>query len=429
MKQLLRLLPLALLVVFSCGQTNHKDAVPDPSALTANAGNPPNDYGNYLPLIKAFVDSAFPNNSLNGSILVAKDGQPIYEYYNGYADPKRRLDSIHAETPFHLASISKTFTGMAVLKLWEQGRLQIDSLVAAYLPGFPCQGVTVRMLLNHRSGIPKYDHYMEQLGWDKRKQVTNQGVLDFLIARRKDIPVGRPNRSFSYSNTNYALLALIVEKQSGLFYGDFLKQTFFDSIGMKDTYVFTKADSARALPSYYNTGRAYPFDYLDLVYGDKNIYSTVRDLLKWDQALRSGRFFKQETLNAAYSPYSFEKPGIHNYGLGWRMYVLKNNKRLIYHNGWWHGNRTAFYRLIDEDATIIALCNNDSKRIYSVRGMVDIFGDYEQGGDAGEGGETTAVQPRPTVRKKKPVATKGKPALAQRKKAGPAVKKTGNTRK
>lgn len=382
----------------------------------------------YLPQVKAFIDSTFGKSHFNGSILVAKDGQPVYEYYSGYVDLKSRTDSITASTPFHLASISKTFTAMAILKLWQDGRLQIDSLVSSYLPGFPCAGVTVRMLLNHRSGIPKYDHYMEQLGWDKRKFVTNQDVLDFLIARRKNIPIGRPNRGFSYSNTNFALLALIVEKQSGLFYGDYLKQTFFDSIGMKDTYVFTKADSARALPSFYSTGRPYAFDYLDLVYGDKNIYSTVRDLLKWDQALRSGRFFKQETLNAAYSPYSFEKPGIHNYGLGWRMYVLPNNKKLIYHNGWWHGNRTAFYRLIDENATIIALCNNDSKKIYSVREMAGIFGEYGQGGDAGENGETTSV--RPAVRKKgRPAPASSRLAAGKRKQPAATTRQPATGRK
>jgi CubicO group peptidase (beta-lactamase class C family) len=114
------------------------------------------------------------------------------------------------------------------------------------------------------------------------------------------------------------------------------------------------------------------------VYGDKNVYSTVRDLLKWDQALRNETLFKKGTLEAAYSGYSFEKPGTHNYGLGWRMYLLNNGKKLIYHNGWWHGNRTSFYRMTDEDATIIALCNNDCRYVYKVKEMADIFGDYQQ---------------------------------------------------
>jgi CubicO group peptidase (beta-lactamase class C family) len=233
---------------------------------------------------------------------------------------------------------------------------------------------------------------MENMGWDKRKLVTNQDVLDFIIAHHKEIPIRTANRGFSYSNTNFALLALIIEKVSGMSYADFLRKTFFEPLGMKDSYVFTLADTARYLPSYYYSGRPYKFDYLDLVYGDKNIYSTARDLLKWDQALRKDSLFTKQSLEAAYMPYSFEKPGTHNYGLGWRMYLLKNGKKLIYHNGWWHGNRTAFYRLLDEDVTIIALCNNDAKKVYSVKEMADIFGNYMQRRDHGDDDEITIRQ-------------------------------------
>ena len=116
-----------------------------------------------------------------------------------------------------------------------------------------------------------------------------------------------------------------------------------------------------------------------MVYGDKNIYSTVRDLLKWHQALQGGMLFKPETLDAAYTGYSNEKKGINNYGLGWRMQLLPNGKKFIYHNGWWHGNRTAFYRLIDEDATIIALSNNDYTPVYKSKKLADVFGNYFRG--------------------------------------------------
>jgi CubicO group peptidase (beta-lactamase class C family) len=139
------------------------------------------------------------------------------------------------------------------------------------------------------------------------------------------------------------------------------------------------ADSATAMQSYYQTGKKFRFEFLDLVYGDKNIFSTVRDLYKWDQALRDGQLFTKNVLDSAYAGYSFEKPGQRNYGLGWRMLLIPNGKKLIYHNGWWHGNRTVFIRMLDEDATIIALCNNDYKRIYSAKALVDLFGDYRQG--------------------------------------------------
>ena len=104
-------------------------------------------------------------------------------------------------------------------------------------------------------------------------------------------------------------------------------------------------------------------------------------------ALRSGAFFTQKTLDSAYTPYSFEKPGKRNYGLGWRMLLIPNGKKLIYHNGWWHGNRTVFIRLLDEDATIIALCNNDNVRVYAAKKLADLFGNYQLGKEKFEEGE------------------------------------------
>lgn len=383
MKNIVGLL-LTILALQSCARVNNKKVTSSPSngdtsSLPAHAAAlTPEELSNYKRMVSNHLDSTFRKTRFNGSVLVAKNGQIVFEEYNGFVDPRTKRDSITPTTPFHLASVSKTFTGMATLKLWEEGKLNIEDPVSTYLPGFPLEGVTVRLLLNHRSGIPKYDHYMGEMGWDKHKMVTNQDVLDFLIANYKKIPIANPNRGFSYSNTNYALLALIIEKISGLSYKDYLKKTFFDPLGMKDTYVFTMADSALYMPSFYYSGREYAFDFLDAVYGDKNIYSTVRDLLKWDQALQNQKFFTNATLEQAYAGYSFEKPGTHNYGLGWRMYLLKNGKKLIYHNGWWHGNRTSFYRMPEENATIIALCNNDCRYVYRVKEMADFFGDYMQ---------------------------------------------------
>jgi CubicO group peptidase (beta-lactamase class C family) len=401
----------ALLIMQACARVESKKPTSSPandgdSTAVTQAKLTPEELSRYRQLVKSHLDHTLLGKTrFNGMILVAKNGQIVYEDYVGFIDPRLKRDSVTSSSPFHLASVSKTFTGMAVLKLWEQGKLLIDDTVGRYLPGFPCPGVTVRMLLNHRSGIPKYDHYMEEMGWDKKRLVTNQDVLDFLIARHSEIPIGTPNRGFSYSNTNYALLALIVEKVSGLPYPDFMKKTFFDPLGMKDTYVFTMADSARYVPSFHYNNRAYAFEFLDLVYGDKNIYSTVRDLLKWDQSLKRNGFYQKGTLEAAYSGYSFEKPGTHNYGLGWRMYLLKNGKKLIYHNGWWHGNRTAFYRMLDEDAVIICLANNDNRYVYKVKQMADIFGDYLQGGnrydeDDHNSNQLAEARPAPPVRKR-----------------------------
>lgn len=351
----------------------------------------------YHQAVKKFYDSAFPKGRFNGSMLVAKHGQIIFETYDGFRSPRIKHDSITPTTSFHLASVSKTFTAMATLKLAEEGKLNINDPVAKYLDSFPLPDITIKTLMNHRSGLPNYVHYMERLGWDKKKPVTNKEVLDFIVHRYKEIQIRNADKHFSYSNTNFALLALVIEKVSGMSYPRYMKEHFFDPLGMKDTYVFTMADSARSLPSYFYSGRQYAFDFLDEVYGDKNIYSTVRDMLKWDQALQNGAFSSQ-TLEAAYSPYSFEKPGINNYGLGWRMFVLKNGKKFIYHNGWWHGNRTAFYRLVDENVTIIALSNNDYKKVYSAKKIADIFGKYFNKDEEQKSNEGTVLNTRPRTR-------------------------------
>ncbi|HEY8388928.1 MAG TPA: serine hydrolase domain-containing protein [Parasegetibacter sp.] len=333
----------------------------------------------YYPRLHSYFDSLLISKGFSGSILVAKNGQVLYEKYAGTRHFKQN-DSITSSDAFHLASVSKTFTGMAILKLWEEGRLGLDDSLEAFFPEFPYKGVTVKTLLNHRSGLPNYTHYLDQMGWDKRIRATNEDVLQSLYTMKppRQYP---PDRAFNYCNTNYALLALIIERVSGLSYANFLKSKFFEPLGMNDTYVFSLEDSARAMPSYEWNGRSYAIDFLDLVYGDKNVYSTVQDLLKWDQALYGEKLFKQATLEAAFTPYSFEKPGIKNYGFGWRMFAYPTGQKIIYHNGWWHGNNTVMTRLIEDSATIIILGNRRTNAIYKVKPLFGLFGNYDGKGE------------------------------------------------
>jgi len=144
--------------------------------------------------------------------------------------------------------------------------------------------------------------------------------------------------------------------------------------------VYTQADSARATPSFQGGGAYWQPDRFDCTYGDKNIYSTAPDLLKWDQAVHSGSLVKKELLDPAFAPLSNERPSIHNYGLGWRMMIFPNGKKIIYHNGRWHGSNSVFVRLPDEKVTIIALGNKFSWHIYSsaMRAM-NIFSEYMPG--------------------------------------------------
>lgn len=352
-----------------------------PAILPSAPASPPlsdKEYKHYNSCVAHFFDSLLiKHGGFNGSILVAKNGNIVYEKYCGYIDPVQKTDTLTPRSAFHLASVSKTFTAMGVLKLWELGKLNLEDPLSNYFSNFPYPGITIKMLLSHRSGLPNYTHYLEIYKWDKRKMVTNADVLQSLYTMHPplDFPSGK---HFAYCNTNFALLALIIEKVSGESYPDFMKNTFFIPLGMKDTYVFTLADTLKAMPSFEWNNRKFDREFLDEVYGDKNIYSTVRDLLKWDQALYAGALFKQQTLDAAFTPYSFEKAGKRNYGLGWRMTLLENGKKLLYHNGWWHGNNTVFIRLIDEHTTILVLGNKFNRKIYFTKYICDLFGNYMQ---------------------------------------------------
>ena len=155
-----------------------------------------------------------------------------------------------------------------------------------------------------------------------------------------------------------------------------MRKTFFQPLRMTNTYVFTLADTSRKISSYDWRGRVIPINHLDQAYGDKNIYSTPRDLLVWDRALSSDALFKPATLETAYTPYSNEKPGIKNYGLGWRMNIYPNGKKMIFHNGWWHGSNSVFIRLLDDDATIIVIGNRYTSAVYQARRLANIFSYY-----------------------------------------------------
>ncbi len=325
--------------------------------------------------------------SFNGAILLAKDGQIVYEKYVGLQDPRvKGSDTLTAETPFQIASTGKTMTGAAVLKLVEDGRLSLDAEVSQFFPGFPYPGVTVRTLLNHRSGLPNYLYYMEKGGWKRNQQASNTDVLNTLIQWQPP-KAATADKRFQYCNTNYVLLALIVEKVSGVSFPDYLKTTFFQPLGMDHTFVIGPNEQQNHLLSYQYSNSLWSLDFSDGPYGDKNIYSTPRDLLKWDQAITNGKVLNEATLEAAYTPYSNEKPGVHNYGLGWRLLFFpeQNNKKVIYHNGHWHGFNSAFSRLTDENATIIIISNRYNQLVYSAaKKLYDVFGNYGNGPENGE---------------------------------------------
>lgn len=336
------------------------------------------EFRKYYRTLSAFFDTTLLRSGFNGSILIARDGAVIYERYQGLSDLRNKQDSITDTTSLHIASTGKTFTAMAVLRLVQENKLALNDTIDKFFPGFPYPGITVKMLLCHRSGLPNYVYFVYNSGWDEKKFATNEDMLQVMYTYKPNKSFS-PGKRFSYSNTNYVLLAMIVEKVTGQRFPDYMKQHIFEPLQMKHTYVFTLADTTSANPSFTGNGTYWDFDFLDATYGDKNIYSTPRDLLKWDQALYTDQFINKALLDSAFTPYSNERPSVHNYGLGWRLQMLPNGKKVIYHFGKWHGFNAAFARLTDEKVTIIILGNKFNRNIYSTAHLAyDIFGEYMQ---------------------------------------------------
>ncbi len=370
---------LLTLLIIACKTEKTKTTAPTAAVTADTLSFPPlsgEEIKKYNQQLTHFFDTGLLKSSFNGAILIAKNGTPVYEKYYGIIE-EHSTDSLTPITPFHIASVSKTFTGLAVVKLAQEGKLNLNDDVQKFFPEFPYPGITVKLLLNHRSGLSNYIHFIpESKKWGAKDKIYNNDVLNYIIKNRPPLNAST-DKKFYYSNTNYLLLACIVEKVTGESFPAYMKRTVFDPLEMHDTYVYTPDGDALPMLSQTPKGQAWANDNLDLTYGDKNIYSTVRDLLKWDQAIYKLKVVKQQWLDSAFTPYSHEKAGIHNYGLGFRLLTLPNGKRVNYHYGRWHGFNAAFAHLVDENATIIITGSRFTKAVYSqARGSYNIFGQY-----------------------------------------------------
>ncbi len=335
----------------------------------------------YIEQKKILVESFFNEHinqkeEFNGSFLVAKNGQIIFEKYQGKSNFATN-ELITKETPLHLASISKVLTASAIFRLIDTEKLTLDEKVKTILPTFPYKTITVRMLLNHRSGLPKYGNFSEpEKIWGRSKTLHNADVLNLL--GKHNIPLDfKPNSKFAYCNTNYAILALVIEKLTDLSFPDAMQNLVFKPLKMNNTFVFElENDKNNVSQSYKSTKEKVPFDQLDAIYGDKNIYSTPEDLLKFDLATYSNDFISEKLKKEIFKGYSYEKKGIKNYGLGIRLREWETGQEVFYHNGWWHGNTSSYITLKKDTVTMIALSNKYTRKVYQTMRISALFGDY-----------------------------------------------------
>ncbi len=313
--------------------------------------------------------------------LVKKDGKIIFEQGYGVRD-LRTKSKIDARTNFRLASFTKQFTAIAVMLLVHDGKLRYEESVTNMFPEFPAYGktITVRNLLNHTSGLPDYEDLMDQVEkikgpiWSPEKQIHDAEVLQLL--EKESRGKFAPGTKWEYSNSGYVVLGLIVAKVSGNSFGEFLHDRIFAPLKMNHTLVFEKGKNEVANRAYGHAKKENVFVETDqsstsATQGDGGIYSNLEDLSKWDDALRNHTLLSEKEFLPAITPTQL-LPGAESklaedvpeslrghasaYGFGWFL-NFEDPHPLMWHYGDTMGFKTAIFRYLADNVTVILLCN------------------------------------------------------------------------
>ena len=283
--------------------------------------------------------------------MVIRDGKVLDVRSYGVADMETGA-LVSPSTNFRLASVTKQFTATSVLMLAERGKLDLDDSVRRYFPEFPefADEISIRHLLQHTSGIEDYEPiYGDQFPG----QILDRGVVDIIANTSTTYFV--PGTEYRYSNSAYAILAVLVEDLSGQSFPDYLHENIFDPLGMNETIAYRRGTNEvtnRALGYKVDRKKIEPADQSawSAVLGDGGVYSSVMDLYKWDQALYDNDLLSPDSWQQAWTP------GLENYGFGWRIDDYKGLKRL-HHSGSTSGFRNFMQRFPGLKLTIIVLTN------------------------------------------------------------------------
>jgi CubicO group peptidase (beta-lactamase class C family) len=310
------------------------------------------------------------------AVLVVNHGQVVFQSGYGVTD-LRTLNKIDAHTNFRLASFTKQFTAACIMLLARDGKLHYDDHLTDFFPEFPAYGksITVRNLLNHTSGLEDYDDLLMKQYPDtppeKIPQIHDAGVLQLL--EQQNATKFPPGSQWEYSNSGYAVLAMIVEKVSGKPFGQFLQERIFTPLKMKDTlahesgknevlhraYGHTKKDDTKKDGEWSQTDQSPT----SAVLGDGGIYSSIDDLAKWDRALREHTLLSKAEMQPALTPVQpsagpakFPDGSTLSYGFGWFLDPYRGHKRMS-HDGSTIGFLTTIQRFPEDELTIIVLAN------------------------------------------------------------------------
>jgi len=326
--------------------------------------------------IEKFFTNKYQRKLFNGNILFAENGEVITQTNYGYAHIRKR-EKLNSDHSFQLASASKPFTAIAILQLVEKGEISLNDSVRKFFPDFPYSGIDIHQLLSHRSGMSQYTHFCDQPDsiWpNKDSTITNENVIKIMsdITPLLNYP---PDHRYYYCNTNYILLASIVEKTTKMTFREYLKEHIFKPIGMNNTILYDRTNYNELIkPTQGYEGRI-PWEdvYLNGCVGDKGIYSTTMDLLKFDRALKMRLLLNDSLTKLAFSGKSKIFKGNQNYGYGFRLMEHQQYGKVIYHTGWWKGFRSYFIRIPKNDQTIIVLNNIKRGRFLGITELVELI--------------------------------------------------------
>ncbi|MEZ0541364.1 serine hydrolase [Fibrella arboris] len=334
--------------------------------------------------IDSFLTTLAQHQLFNGSMLVAEQGQIIYQRSVGFADTRRQVRHTDTTT-FNLASLSKPFTAVAVLQLVEKKKLTLDDPLVTYFPDFAYPAVTIRHLLTHTSGLPQLERQEDAYSNAHPDElISNQTVYRHLIELKKPL-LFQSGDKWAYNNTNYMLLAMLVEKVSRQPFATYLKQRVFKPAGMANTYVreaempntvrYTRP--AMYVNQFHNVDsldrkQFYTYYQLGSITGPNNVISTVRDLWAFDRALFSGKLIGNELMALAVTPVTLNNgktyrqgSSTRSYGLGWTVYNTKTEpiNNYVFHDGHIVGLTTFLHHNLTKDQTIIFYDNMDNNPI------------------------------------------------------------------
>ncbi len=326
--------------------------------------------------IDKYFSKKLKRGVFNGNILFAEKGKVIIKKSYGYAHVRNK-EKLTPKHTFQLASASKPFTAIATLQLIEKGLISLDDSVKKFFPEFPYSDIDIHQLLSHRSGMSQYTHFCDRPDsiWPKKDStITNENVLQIMSDIVPLINYS-PNKRYYYCNTNYLILASIIEKVSGLEFEEYLSHNIFKPLGMKSSVVYNRTNRDKLiLPAQGYEGKI-PWEdvYLNGCVGDKGVYSSVEDLLKFDRALNENYLLSDSLKTLAYEGKSKTFKRIQNYGYGFRIKNHPKIGKIVFHTGWWKGFRIYFIKVLKNDRTIIVLNNIKRGRFLNIEELATLL--------------------------------------------------------